>query len=963
MIIYDKKNLALNAKKKNEIMYAEDCKRFSICNDYHDFLLVIISKKHFQIPRMFEYIFAKNPVNFFYDIEIKEAVNPVEFNDYINVINVILDKTRFFFSNLGLQVHDLVLESHTTDNVALENRKKSFHVIYRLQKSNYSISFKNVLVCKNLALFLFPKLTSSKIVDVSVYREGCFRTIHSTKINEFRPLIRSTLGYQDFDDIETFIQYTLHDTIILEDKDLGLRKRTLTVSTSTTVAYVSTVPTIEITSDLDTDDKLIITRFLKNEYNYNSDEISSIELKLTHVIVALKDKYCRNIKDFHKNNNQYIIIDTKTSRRKCHDEDCKTMVFHNVEYSNFPYDLQQVIVKIFDVEKIEKESLVVNNELNNVVASQFDDKHTDFNYDRVVKRFISRGDPHLQSFLKSSTCAPGQCNITHNVTNGNVLSFECTICGARYPQEGMQLQLSSVTCPQLTHFWQNNGNIIINNNYYSGEDPFSCDVNLELSLFNNNRELASLHNQILDGHNIAKISELLFTFEDNFKYSNGTWYHFNQIIWEIDEENLKLRHQVIKMSNHFKKIKQFYEAKLANEENTSIVKNIKSLIIKLGKPGFEDDIIKTSKVFYDDKQFVSFLNAKKHLVPFCNGVFDLLTKVFRETVKEDYVNLTFGFDYSPQVRNPEVKAFIENILPVQEVRDYVLKKMSECLNGDIPNTNFLMFIGDGANGKSQLLNLMKLAMGQLAEKVEVTLLTRKRNNANEANTEKIKLMYKRFAFLSEPEDGEKINISLLKELTGSEEIVARGLYESSQTFIMETKLFLACNELPEIKGEDTALWRRIKVVNFPSRFIDDPKDDNEFKIDRSLPSRMREDLTWRQTFVNILIDYYYMEIKEPSQVQAKTNEYRQGNDIVLEFINQMCDLKPGNKEFRIESGLLYDVFLSWISTQDSCTSSIKSKQFKDRVDKITKFNYKQKIYIGKNMVCGWIGIQLKINKI
>lgn len=97
-------------------------------------------------------------------------------------------------------------------------------------------------------------------------------------------------------------------------------------------------------------------------------------------------------------------------------------------------------------------------------------------------------------------------------------------------------------------------------------------------------------------------------------------------------------------------------------------------------------------------------------------------------------------------------------------------------------------------------------------------------------------MNKRFVFLSEPEDGEKINIGLLKELTGSEEIVARGLYQESVSFVMETKLFLACNELPEIKGEDTALWRRIRVVDFPSRFVDDPKEPGEFKIDRTLPS-------------------------------------------------------------------------------------------------------------------------------
>jgi P4 family phage/plasmid primase-like protien len=938
-IVYEKKSLALKVKKLDQIMYAEDCKRFSICDNYDELLQVIMSKTS---PRIFEYVFANDPVNFFYDIEIKQSDNPIEYNDYTNVISNIFETTRSFFQNLNYQFKEIVLESH--DNNMF---KKSFHVIYRLSQHDSSVSFKNVSICKNLANQLFPNLTAKKIVDLSVYREGCFRTIYSTKINESRPFVRSKLGDQDYNDIETFIQYTHPRSILLED--LGLFKKVDKKKVEKNDDNNYSKVTLEVTLD----DQYIISRFIKKEYNYNSDDIQTIELKSTFIVVALKDKYCKRILDFHKSNNQYIVIDTKSSRRKCHDEDCKSLFFQSVEYSDFTSDLQDVIVRIFDVEKIEKESLLVNQELNHVVASQFDDLNTNFNYDRSFKKFISKGDPHLQSFLRGTTCAPGQCHITHNITNGNVLSFECSICGARYPKEGMQLQLSSVTCPQLTHFWQNNGSIVINNNnnYYSGEENFACDVNLDISIFNNNREL--------DGHNIAKISELLHATEDNFKYSNGIWYFFNDTIWKIDKEFLKLRHYVINLSNHFKKIKQCYENKPVSEENNTIVKNIKSLIIKLGKPGFADDIMKTSKVFYDDENFVNLLNSKKHLIPFNNGVFDLLTRVFRETVKDDYINLTFGFDYSPKVQNSEVQDFINKILPVEQVRDYVLKKMAECLNGDIPNTNFLMFIGDGANGKSQILNLMKLTMGQLAEKVEVTLLTRKRNNANEANTEKIKLMYKRFAYLSEPEDGEKINISLLKELTGSEEIVARGLYESSQTFIMETKLFLACNELPEIKGEDSALWRRIKVVNFPSRFVDDPTDENEYKIDRSLPSRMREDITWCQTFVNILIDYYYKDIKEPLEVLAKTNEYRKGNDVVLEFVDTMCELEPGNKEFRVEASILWKVFLQYLLDTDSNQKFIE-KNFKDRIDKISKHSYKQKIRVDKpNAVYGWLGLQIK----
>jgi P4 family phage/plasmid primase-like protien len=258
--------------------------------------------------------------------------------------------------------------------------------------------------------------------------------------------------------------------------------------------------------------------------------------------------------------------------------------------------------------------------------------------------------------------------------------------------------------------------------------------------------------------------------------------------------------------------------------------------------------------------------------------------------------------------------------------------MSECLNGDIPNTYFLMFVGDtGANGKSQLLNLMKLAMGEFGEKVEVTLLTRKRNNANEANSEKIKLLNKRFAFLSEPEDGEKINIGLLKELTGSEEIVARGLYQDSLSFVMEAKLFLACNELPEIKGEDTALWRRIRVIDFPSRFIDEPLEPGEFKIDRTLPSRMREDLTWRQTFIKMLITYYYKDVKEPPEVKMKTNEYRQENNEFFNWMNENITYKEGAI---LKLGDICELYLG------KKISSRVSTKYKKEIEKYIKEKYK-----------------------
>jgi len=515
----------------------------------------------------------------------------------------------------------------------------------------------------------------------------------------------------------------------------------------------------------------------------------------------------------------------------------------------------------------------------------------------------------------------------------------------------------------LGNFWAAYQFNIVNNNItniYTGEEDFSCYVQLYENIFKN-KELTKLFNQILDGHKVVLIGELMSKIETNFAYANGEWYYFNGSIWKHDKESLEFRKRIVKTSQHFQRIQKHYEDKNVGDNlNISIVKNIKSLINKLHKTGFEDEIIKGGKMYYNDEQFFAYLNSKKHLVPFTNGVYDLMKQQFRKAKKDDYINLTVSYIYDPKINNPEVYAFIESVLPNKNVRDFVLKKMSDCLNGDIPNTNFLMFIGDGANGKSQLLNLMKLVMGEFGEKVEVTMITRKRSNANEANTEKMKLMNKRFAFLSEPEDGEKINIGLLKELTGSEEIVARGLYQDSQSFVMEAKLFLACNELPEIKGEDTALWRRIRVIDFPSRFVDDPKESNEYKIDRTLQTRMREDMSWRQTFMNILISYYSMDVIEPPEVKGRTNEYREENNEFYSWLEENVEASRDENDY-IDLKTICEMYTGKPKPPSRITSKYKKeleKYVKERHKQIKNPEYRQ-FYVNSVRIRGWQFLKLK----
>lgn len=883
MKVFGKKATALKYLKKDEILCNEDIIKYFILKDLHTFSELIQSTDN---PCFYEFIKSDSNVNLFFDIEINQDKTPREYEQHVSILENIKTILLSLFNEQSILSKFIILESHSIS-------KKSYHIIVRLKQiindDIHDLYFTNLKSMKTFVNKLFPNYCKLKIIDLSVYREGLFRTYLSSKRNENRPLIKNDLS-DEFLFLDTFVTFCPIENTFFTVLDISSFLNSCNLENCSDFSDENETIYEPIQKDLTSKDIDIIKKFVRKTFKYRPSDIRDVILNhdLNCINVNLNDTFCHNIDREHKSNHQYIVIDAYSARQKCHDLDCADYKHMEIKIKDFPKEISEIILKCLKINKQEQELIQkAIQECKDYITQNFDENIEEIQFDR--NEMVFKGNvSNTNSLILKGKCAI--CKLEHHITNTGYC-LKCSVCNSIFPKN--QLIPVDDRYKNLNSFWMNynqlvnNGTVNINiNNFYNGEEEFSCDIQLDNSIFKN-KEMTKLYNQILDGHKVVLLSELMSKLEIDFKYTNGEWYFFNGSIWKQDKESLEFRKRILKLSNNFNRIQSFYEGKKAGETtNGNIIKNIKSLVNKLHKTGFEDEIIKGAKMYYNDELFIRNLNSKKHLVPFSNGVYDLLEQHFRKTTKDDYVNLTVNYDYNQNVKNPEVYEFINKVLPNIGVRDYVLKKMSECLNGDIPNTNFLMFIGDGANGKSQLLNLMKLVMGDLGEKVEVTLLTRKRNNANESNSEKIKLMYKRFAFLSEPDDGEKINIGLLKELTSSEEIVARGLYQEAVSFVMEAKLFLACNELPEIKGEDTALWRRIRVIDFPSRFVDEPKESNEFKIDRTLPSRMREDISWRQTFINILLEYYSKDIPEPVEVQLKTNEYREENNDFYNWLEE-----------------------------------------------------------------------------
>jgi P4 family phage/plasmid primase-like protien len=395
------------------------------------------------------------------------------------------------------------------------------------------------------------------------------------------------------------------------------------------------------------------------------------------------------------------------------------------------------------------------------------------------------------------------------------------------------------------------------------------------------------------------------------------WYFFNGQKWKMDNKNNKLRKLII--TEVYQKISNYIKYLEENGIERSIISKYNSILSKIGS-GKELCCLEIE--FYNDN-FNQIIDQNKDLIGFENGVFELTTGEFRKGKPSDYITLSVGYDYNYVTENDEIYIelidLINKILPYKNVRDFTLKALSSCLDGYIRDENFYIFSGkynSGGNGKSTIMDLMLKVLGQYAITTPVTLLTTKRESANNANSALASIVNKRLIVMQEPESTDSIQAGTMKALTGGDRISTRDLNTKQIEFIPSGKMFMCCNALPSINGNDGGTIRRLKITEFVSKFVDDPIQSTtdssiyEFKIDRNLKSKLSKS-KYYIVFMNILIKYYNIYIKEglipPTEVIKATKKYEEENNNIRQFVIDNIT-KTSKKDFIDKKDLkeLYD---------------------------------------------------------
>jgi P4 family phage/plasmid primase-like protien len=253
------------------------------------------------------------------------------------------------------------------------------------------------------------------------------------------------------------------------------------------------------------------------------------------------------------------------------------------------------------------------------------------------------------------------------------------------------------------------------------------------------------------------------------------------------------------------------------------------------------------------------LDKNPDLLGFKNGVYDLSKDLFRIGKKEEYISMVCGVEYKPGTDTKLAESVIESIFPNAVERQYSIYRLSLCLDAHNREQAITFNYGyTASNGKSFLMERMCNVLGDYSDSFTSNLLTSKMRSVGEANVSLINFKNKRFMYCSEPESGSKLNTNFIKLLTG-DVIKARGLYSNKEESIQPSfKIFVCCNELPSFDSYDEGIARRIRMLEYKTKFTLKPKRKNE-KLLKKYSMREQQEI---EAGLLVLLLKNYKKLKE-----------------------------------------------------------------------------------------------------
>lgn len=245
-------------------------------------------------------------------------------------------------------------------------------------------------------------------------------------------------------------------------------------------------------------------------------------------------------------------------------------------------------------------------------------------------------------------------------------------------------------------------------------------------------------------------------------------------------------------------------------------------------------------------------------------------------------------------------ALLKTFLGDAEVIGYVQEVVGLAAIGKVYKEAMIIAYGEGRNGKSTFWNTVSRVLGSYSGNVSADTLTVgcRRN----VKPEMAELKGVRLALAKELEEGMRLNTSVVKQLTSTDDIYGEKKFCKPASFTPSHTLVLYTNHLPKVGASDEGTWRRLIVIPFNAVFegSNDRKNYADYLYENAGPYI----LTWIIEGAQRIISKEF-HLKNPQIVQDAIDDYRGQNDWLSDFLEECCEVDPSYTE---KSGELYQEY-------------------------------------------------------
>ncbi len=293
--------------------------------------------------------------------------------------------------------------------------------------------------------------------------------------------------------------------------------------------------------------------------------------------------------------------------------------------------------------------------------------------------------------------------------------------------------------------------------------------------------------------------------------------------------------------------------------------------------------------------------------------------ILQEHHRENYFTSQVPITYNFEAKAPQFELFLSSIFEGDDNKLEKIQLIYMCMGYSLLSTaryeKFIILIGNGSNGKSVLLEVLKQLLGN--KNVAAVQPSEFDNHFQRAH-----LQGKLANIVSEIKEGKSIDDNALKSITSGETTTVEHKHKDPFEIEPYSTCWFGTNHMPQTSDFSNGLIRRAIIIPFNRQFEVHEQDKHlKDKLCTELPGILNLAINGLK---KLFVDNQFISLPE---VESAKDQWRNENDQAAQFIEDCC--KIDSRE-NLPSKDLFEAYLEWAS-KNYVQKTISQNQLSNRL--------------------------------